>query len=515
MVEHQQFPYRLFPALYFLKEANMASVNSATKTARRPQPKTAPGAPAARINKTLQLQRLVNACMLWEDNAYCSGKSVASWILELIPQVPASKCAEIAILARTESKLRHVPLLMVYGMTKATDEHRALVASTLEAVIQRPDELTEYVAIYYKQNGKKTPLSKQSKKGLAAAFNKFSEYQLGKYNGDGAVKLADVMALVHAKPKNKEQGRVFASLVNKDFFPKKTKAGFPVAKTYGKFKKLKTPDTWEVALSAGADKAETFTRLIEDGKLGAMALLRNLRKMKEVGVPDKIVKAGLATMNAERVLPFRFVTAAKHAPHFESELEAVMFRSLAEVEKLAGKTVLIIDVSGSMGASLSSKSEVDRIDTAASLGMLLREVCEDVAIYCTAGNDYSRVHKTALVPARRGFALRDLVRKSKQELGGGGIFLKQVMDFVYEREKNNDVARTIVITDEQDCDSHNPANAASKANAFGRANYLVNIASEKNGVGYGKWTHIDGWSESVLQYIAAEEADGWFGGDLN
>lgn len=488
----------------------MASVN--TRTAAAPV-LTAPGARAARINKTLQLQRLVNACMLWEDNAYCSGKTVADWMKELVPQVPAAQVAEIAIKARTESKLRHAPLFLVREMARATDEHKALVASTLERVIQRPDEITEFVAIYWKD--KKQPLSKQVKKGLSAAFNKFNEYQLGKYNGDKDVRLRDVMFLVHGKPKNKDQARLFASLVNKDHLPKATKfSQFPVAKTFKKFAKLETPDTWEVALSAGADKAETFTRLIREEKLGAIALLKNLRKMKEVGVPDSVVKSALADMNTERVLPYRFLSAAKYAPHFEPELEAAMFRSLAEVEKLMGRTVLIVDVSGSMGSNVSGRSEIGRVDAAASLAMLLREVCEDLGVYCTAGNDYSRVHKTALIPARRGFALRELVNKSKNELGGGGIFLKQVMDFVYAREKDNDVARIIVITDEQDCDT-DPAKAPSKANTFGRSNYLINIASEKNGVGYGKWSHIDGWSENVIKYISTEEADGWFGGDLN
>jgi hypothetical protein len=27
------------------------------------------------------------------------------------------------------------------------------------------------------------------------------------------------------------------------------------------------------------------------------------------------------------------------------------------------------------------------------------------------------------------------------------------------------------------------------------------VASYKNGVGYGAWTHIDGWSELVIEYI--------------
>jgi len=48
---------------------------------------------------------------------------------------------------------------------------------------------------------------------------------------------------------------------------------------------LATPDTWEVALSAGAsvDKREAWERLLAENKLGAQALLRNLRNMAEPG----------------------------------------------------------------------------------------------------------------------------------------------------------------------------------------------------------------------------------------
>jgi hypothetical protein len=35
--------------------------------------------------------------------------------------------------------------------------------------------------------------------------------------------------------------------------------------------------------------------------------------------------------------------------------------------------------------------------------------------------------------------------------------------------------------------------------------YVINVASYKNGVGYGRWTHIDGWSESVVEYIRTLE----------
>ena len=55
----------------------------------------------------------------------------------------------------------------------------------------------------------------------------------------------------------------------------------------------------------------------------------------------------------------------------------------------------------------------------------------------------------------------------------------------------------VVITDEQ---SHDRVNAPR-----GRG-YVINVASNRNGVGYGEWTHIDGWSEAVIDYIAELES---------
>ena len=77
--------------------------------------------------------------------------------------------------------------------------------------------------------------------------------------------------------------------------------------------RLTTPDTWEVALSASgandgagkADKREAWDRLLREQKLGALALLRNLRNMREAGVSEKLVITALREMKTDRVLPFR------------------------------------------------------------------------------------------------------------------------------------------------------------------------------------------------------------------
>src|SRR5437773_1150218 len=129
------------------------------------------------------------------------------------------------------------------------------------------------------------------------------------------------------------------------------------------------PDTWEVALSTGKDKRENFERLLREGKLGGMAVLRNLRLMLASGVDPKRVRERL-DQGVARALPLHFVTAARHAPRLEGALEKAMLKSIAGIAKLAGSTGLVVDVSGSINYKLLKSGQTTRMDAAAGLAML-------------------------------------------------------------------------------------------------------------------------------------------------
>ena len=349
--------------------------------------KTAEGAIAARLTPFQQLRRSVMTCMLWEDSAYESGAAIADRIAALVPQVPAHQVAGLALAARVEMKLRHIPLFLCVEMLKH-EKHKGFVADTLSAVIQRPDEMAEFLALYSKgRTGPKTldKLAAQAKKGLARAFNKFDEYQLAKYNQKNVIKLRDVLFLCHACPKDELQRGVWRRLIEDN---------------------LKTPDTWEVELSASPDKKLSWTRLLLEGKLGALALLRNLRNIQAAGVPHEIVVNAIQNMKVDRVLPFRFLTAAKYSPTLEPYLEEAMFSCLRGQDKLPGHTALVLDNSGSMNTSVSANSELSRRDAAGALGILLREVCERVTVI-------SFGDRPVVLASRRGFALRDAIRQAR------------------------------------------------------------------------------------------------------
>ena len=427
--------------------------------------RTHEGAVAQKVDAKSELRRTVLTYLLWEDTFYEKGSDIAKRIVALAAENKPEVVAALAREARDKMQLRHAPLFLTRELARRKGAG-PLVAATLEHVIQRADELGEFVALYWKE--KKQPLSAGVKRGLAKALTKFDAYQLAKYDRESVVKLRDVLFLCHAKPKDEAQAALWKKLVENT---------------------LESPDTWEVALSAGKHKRENFERLLREGKLGGMAVLRNLRLMLASGVDPKLIRERL-DKGVARALPFRFVTAARHAPKLEDALEKAMLKGIAGLEKLAGSTGLVVDVSGSMNYKLSKKGETTRMDAAAGLAILLREKAEDFTIATFSD-------ACVELPPRRGFALRDAIVGSQAH---SGTYLKRALTQLHDKREWCELQRLIVITDEQ---SHDGILAAWTPRA-----YVVNVAPYKHGISYGNgWTHIDGWSERIVDYIAAVEAE--------
>jgi hypothetical protein len=139
---------------------------------------------------------------------------------------------------------------------------------------------------------------------------------------------------------------------------------------------------------------------------------------------------------------------------------------------------------------------MQRTDAAYGLAVLLREVGEKVSVFSFSDD-------LVEVPARRGFALRDAIDASQRH---NGTQLGKAVESLNRKESYD---RLIVISDEQAHVSVPGPRQSSDGRSRASKGYVINVASCKNGVGYGKWTHIDGWSESVVEYIRMlEQADG-------
>lgn len=414
------------------------------------------GAPAKHIKPIQELRRSLMACLLWEKQFYESGENIADRIARLSDQIDSETLYRLAVESRTVYKLRHAPLLILLSLIKKGGK---IAAKAIEETINRPDEITELVAMYWRDG--KRPLSKQMKIGLGRSFLKFDEYQLAKYNRQDAIRLRDVLFMVHAKPQ-KDREDLYRRLADDQ---------------------LKTPDTWESKMAAGGDKREVFTDLLKRKRLGYMALLRNLRGMTEAGVEKSLISDAIKNPSPS-VLPYRFIAAAKHAPQFEPALDEAMLKVLTDQSSLKGSTLLLVDVSGSMDQALSSKSDLTRLDAACGLSILLSGIAEDLRVMTFS-------EFLVEVPPRKGMALRDAVVNSQRHWGTdlGGAVREVLAKFEYDR--------LIVISDEQ---SHTRV-----PNPTGKA-YMINVASYKNGIGYSPWVHIDGFSEACVDYIQEYEA---------
>ena len=348
------------------------------------------GAKAYALTPEMELYTAVVATAL-SNNFYEDKSGRIERIAELVKQVPHEFTAKLAVYTRNEMNLRSVPLLLIVELAKIHNGDN-LVARAVEKCVLRADEIMELLMCYQFRNAHKNSikklnrLSRQIQNGLQKAFNRFDEYQFAKYNRDNLeVKLRDALFLVHPKAKDDAQQLIFNKITDR---------------------KLETPYTWETELSAlGQQHFETddqknaafcqkWEELIISGRLGYMALLRNLRNILESKVSaEKVNIVASILSNADQVaksrqLPFRFLSAYRElqkidspdTPFLMSALEQAVKHSAANIEGFDADTSVLLacDVSGSMCHPVSPRSTVECYDIGLMLAMLLKSRCRRV-----------------------------------------------------------------------------------------------------------------------------------------
>ena len=426
--------------------------------------------------------------------------------------------AKLAHYARNTMHLRSVPLVLAAELAKVNSGND-LVAKTVNAVVQRADEITELLACYQmtnKRTGTKklNRLSKQMQKGLVTAFNKFDEYQFGKYNTQAEVKLRDALFLVHPKAKDEKQQLIFDKIAAQN---------------------LDTPYTWETELSAlgqnkfesDAERKAAFTgiweQLIDSKKLGYMALLRNLRNILEAKVSSahmskvcQYLSDTTAVANSKQ-LPFRFLAAYREVKDLKSgqvsdvldALEKAVIISAANIKGFGEDNAVVIacDVSGSMQKSISAKSKVLLYDIGLMLGMLLQSRCKNVV-----SGMFGNTWKVINMPKRSVLSNVNEYYRREGEVGyatNGHLVLE---DLIRRKELADKV---MMFTDLQMWD--NAGTKMAFAQAWGTYKqlapnaklYLFDLA------GYGN-TPVDirendvhliaGWSDKIFDVLAAVES---------
>jgi 60 kDa SS-A/Ro ribonucleoprotein len=252
--------------------------------------------------------------------------------------------AKAAIYARKEFGMRSITHVLTAELAPYLSK-KDWAKKFYSAVINRPDDMMEIIS-YMKIHKQKLP--NLMKKGFALAFDHFDEYQLGKYRGESkTVKLVDVVNLVHPIPI--ERNKIALEALVKGT--------------------LKATATWEAKLTKAGQtegteddkieaKKEAWAEMVKSGKLGYFALLRNLRNIMESN-PELEEDLCQQLVNRDKikkslVLPFRFFTAITELEKLSNTRKIVAAIgkaaeiSLDNVPEFPGKTLIAVDVSGSM-----------------------------------------------------------------------------------------------------------------------------------------------------------------------
>jgi hypothetical protein len=322
------------------------------------------------------------------------------------------------------------------------------------------------------------------------------------------VKLRDALFLAHPKAGTSEEQQVFDRLAKGE---------------------LSTPYTWEVELSKagqdGKDKKKVWEELIESGKVGYMALLRNLRNILEADVGGKALEKVCATLSdpeqvrKSKQLPFRFLSAYREikevgspkATAVLSDLEKAVITTSENIKGYDTDTTVLIacDVSGSMQSTISPKSKVTNYDIGLMLGMLLQNRCRSVIT-----GMFGDIFKVVQLPQNQILAGADELHRREGEVGystNGYEVIKYLID------SEQKVDKVMMFTDCQMWDStYRDAHIQEYWSEYKKMNpdaklYLFDLA------GYGDTPlsiHqegvycIAGWSDKVFDVLHAIDTGG-------
>lgn len=395
---------------------------------------------------------------------------------------------KLAVYARTVFGLRSVSHLLVAVCARyVKGDYR--MKNIINGVCKRPDDMTEILSVYNNLYGK--PFPNSLKKGLALAFTKFDEYQMAKYKQEGKTfSLKDVLCISHATP----------ATMGREFLYKKVLENT-----------LETPRTWEVELSAkGANKREVWKSLLRANKVGHLALIRNLRNICEVMDSDLRDLVIDHLQNQEivlrsKVFPFiyynSYATIQREFPNQRMLLRAIegaLEISIKNFPVFKGKTLIAVDVSGSMDCAISDKSTVKAVDVATVLAAIADRVCEESAVIA---------FDTKLFIPKMTNSVMDNIERFPRN--GGGTDITLPYRYVLEHSSEN-FDRIIVLSDNEHNSGWRSPDEIYKQIIKKNPKIWVHAIDLQ---GYGtqqvkgpRVNVISGWSEKVIDLMRIRES---------
>ena len=326
----------------------------------------------------------------FRDLVQATTRQDPDWVARFVPYLRGEmNMRSAAIVMAAESALAR----RAGTNRKATIPVRKMVADAM----LRADEPAEFIA-YWKQRTGKATLPGGVQRGVAdAARRLYTERAALKYDGSATQwRMADVVALAKPMPVEPWQADLFDYLADRRWKRDTVRVTerLPILSAYRAAMALPQGErrawflddpsrlaaagmTWEQLSSLGPMDAAAWQAIVPH--MGLMALCRNLRNLDRAGVSDKVAATVCARLTdpeevrRSRQFPFRFLSAYRAAPglRWGQALEQALSAATANIPALPGRTLVLVDTSGSMLSPVSAKSAVRHVDVGALFGVAL------------------------------------------------------------------------------------------------------------------------------------------------
>lgn len=506
-----------------------------TKSATTPDTTNSQGRPAFSRDVKSELFTLAVTNLVGEETFHEKAVERDERFRTLVAQATAQDpiwTAKLLTWLRTEGNLRSAAIVgaVEYGRTYATyvGAGHTPVTSTptprevLGSVMQRADEPGEALGYWLGQYSK--PLPAWLKKALFDGARKlYSPYAVFKYDGQGQpVRFGDVVEFSQGpgeipafkwlldRRRGREQGdygiEMLAARQDVESISVKLRRNWLLEQEDPSAALRAAGMTWESVsgwIQGPMDKV-VWEALIPT--MGYMALLRNLRNFDEAGVSDAVAAKVIARLTdpvqvgKSRQLPFRFLSAYQAAPsdRWKHPLGIALDLCFGNVPQLGGKTLVLIDTSGSMGAPMSGRSSVERWRIAALFGIALAKSQQQSATI--VGYD----HEQKEFKLAKGANVLAELKRFEKLVTGGATYTQQAIDRYQQGHQ-----RIVVISDEQ----QNGSWGRQVGGVFSRVPesthcYTINVAgyAEAHAPATGVRHGLAGLTDAVFKMMGVLEA---------
>lgn len=349
------------------------------------------GYAAYAIEDELKLVSMLNTLKL-ENQFYRSDKAQMKEIQDLVEKIAVSDPYFVAqaivwsrCLGEGMRSVNHVAAAVLAPFISGkewTKRFYSLFSKKTKSggCIYRPDDMLEIKAVYETLGN--TVLSNGMKKGFANAIEHLDNYQLAKYKKA----IIDLSNLCHPSPARSEatfkdeNGKIVKTLdaimkgqsvIADTWEANQSEAGQIVAEAVrqGKISKEKAEEVLKEA------KNDNWESMLNDGKLGILAALRNLRNMLAGGrqeVVDKVCKlvSDEKLLKAGKIMPYQVDLAYEAIRSGDIKLDGAQSRQMMKAledgierstsnlkELLTGRNLVIMDCSGSMGTPIRTNGQ--------------------------------------------------------------------------------------------------------------------------------------------------------------